>query len=417
MRPVRLAANRWTAAAWVVLAAAIFVGAATAVPTSGPVVPNDPYWSTQASLQQMGMAAAWGATIGSPNVVIAVVDTGVQTIPDLNGALVPGWDFVEDDAVPQDAHGHGTEVASLIAARGNDGDGIAGVCWACKVMPIRVAAAGTASPDQVALGIRWAADHGAQIVNVSLVGSGGPSEAQAVAYAQAHGVLVVAAAGNSGDTTPGYPAAYPGVLAVAATGADDQLFSWSTRGQWVSLAAPGCSIVDNMNGPPDSLCGTSLAPALVSGLAGLLLSADPTLTGPALAVALRLGAVPVVGIAGGRVDAAAAIAAVTDAARASSSDPAYNLEARLMRGTVRGTWRTALQLGPGPIRVELRSHRVAGCRVELRAPDALLVGLPTRKDEIKLAAAATGGRYLVTVACAGPARRNFTLLLYASVQR
>lgn len=410
------AAKRWFAAAVRVSLAVAISAAVAALPAVADVRPNDPFWSTGWSLQKVGLPAAWSVTTGSPTIVIAVVDTGVEPIADLDGALVPGWDFVDGDAIAQDTYGHGTEVASIIAARGGNGTGIAGVCWACSVMPIRVAVERTTTGSQLALGIRFAADHGARIINVSLEGGGDTAEAEAVAYAQGRGALVIASAGNGGDTRPGYPAAYPGVVAVAATDQHDRLYPWSTRGAWVSLAAPGCSVVDNSGAPPVSLCGTSLTPAIVSGIAGLLLSANPTLGAASLAAALHAGAVRVAGIGGGRVDAGAAMRALTGAPP-SGSGPSYVSEARLLRGTMRATWRTALQLGPGPLVVELRSHRIAGCVVELRAPHAVLIGLPIGPDEIRLADNATGGRYVVGVACSRSTRRAFTLLLYASVRR
>ena len=151
--------------------------------------------------------------------MIATVDTGANVIPDLQDAFVPGWDFIENDGDPQDTHGHGTRVASVIAARGNNQIGMAGHCWGCRVMPIRVSANGSATPARIATGIVYAVDHGARIVNVSLSHPGNPdaAEAAAVQYAIDRGVLVVASAGNTGTEARQYPGAYPGVLAVGAS--------------------------------------------------------------------------------------------------------------------------------------------------------------------------------------------------------
>ena len=121
-------------------------------------------------------------------------------IPDLEGAFVPGYDFVDNDYEPQDTHGHGSRVASVIAARGNNQIGMAGHCWGCRVMPIRVSANGSASPARIAIGIRYAVDQGARIINVSLSHAGSPdaAEAAAVKYAIDRDVIVVASAGNAG---------------------------------------------------------------------------------------------------------------------------------------------------------------------------------------------------------------------------
>ena len=125
-------------------------------------------------------------------------------------------------------------------------------------------------------------------------------------YAIDRGVLVVASAGNAGTETPQYPAAYPGVLAVGATDDIDALYFWSSCGPWVSLTAPGCHMVTDVTTPPGTICGTSFTPAVVSGVAGLLLSRNPNLTASQVVAALLLTARPVLGVAYGRVDPVAA---------------------------------------------------------------------------------------------------------------
>ena len=207
--------------------------------------PNDPAWPDQWAQRKIGLPQVWETTTGDPGIVIALIDTGVNPMPDLEGALVPGWDFVENDAVPQDTQTHGTRVASVIAARGNNGLGMTGHCWGCRIMPVRVTAGGSVNPDRIAQGIIWAVEHGARIINVSLTrpGSPDPTEQQAVQYALDRGVLVVASAGNAGNAIPQYPAAYPGVLSVGGTDDSDSLYFWSSRGPWVALTAPGCHMV------------------------------------------------------------------------------------------------------------------------------------------------------------------------------
>ncbi len=220
---------------------------------------------------------AWSLTTGNSSVVVAVVDSGVQAgHPDL-GALDPGYDFVNHDSDPADDYGHGTAVAGIIAAQGNNGIGIAGVCWNCRIMPVKVLnASGVGTDSGVASGITWAVDHGADVINLSLGGPGSSQTlADAVAYAQAHGVVVVAAAGNDGTTVLSYPAAYEGVISVGAVDASNSRYSFSNHGSWVMVDAPGCTNSTWLGSSyivgPDlgNFCGTSAASPFVAGLAGL----------------------------------------------------------------------------------------------------------------------------------------------------
>ncbi len=237
------------------------------------VLPNDPDWSQQWSLRQVDAPAAWAlARTATRPVVVAVVDSGVDpSHPDLQGALVPGADFADSTGSTVDQYGHGTMVAGVIAARGNNGQGVAGVCWTCLIMPVKVLDAnGTGSAASVAAGIRWAADHGANVINLSFIlSSPDPAVEASIAYAHEQGVLVVAAAGNNGSGNATYPAAYPMVVSVAATDGADQLYPWSSFGSWVTLAAPGCALTTALGGGISSFCGTSAAAPLVAGLAAL----------------------------------------------------------------------------------------------------------------------------------------------------
>lgn len=290
-------------------------GRSSAPPQPKPVIeiplaltaPNDPDWSQQWGLRQIEAPAAWALTHGASRpVVVAVVDSGVDPAqPDLQGALVPGADFADSTGSTADQYGHGTMVAGVIAARGNNGQGIAGVCWVCLVMPIKVLDAnGAGTATGVAQGIRWAVDHGASIINMSFVLSGPDADVEdAIAYAHAHSVLVVAAAGNSGSGDPTYPASYPFVVSVAATDASDALYPWSTHGSWVTLAAPGCTTTTALGGGFASFCGTSAAAPLVAGLAALGYEAGAP-SEAALEAALERTATPLPGDVGsGRVDA------------------------------------------------------------------------------------------------------------------
>jgi subtilisin family serine protease len=244
-------------------------------------IPNDPEWPDQWGLRTVGFPKAWDVTRGSKAVVVAVLDTGIDgSHPDLNGALVPGRDIVHNTSNPVDDNGHGTAVAGVIAARGDNGIGLAGACWACTVMPVKVLGQdGTGTTSDVAAGIIWAVDHGARVINLSL-GAPGTTEAlsEAIDYAANKDVVVVAAAGNSSSADPYYPAADVAVIGVAATNEQDQLYGWSNHGSWVQVAAPGCNDAPWPNGAYVSFCGTSAAAPLVAGLAALVRSARPTAT-------------------------------------------------------------------------------------------------------------------------------------------
>lgn len=245
------------------------------------LTPNDPYssYSFEWGLQLIGAQSAWDISTGANGPIIAVIDTGVDAShPDLGGRVLPGIDLVNGDNNANDDNGHGTHVAGIIAASGNNGIGGAGVCWGCQILPVKVLdASGSGWYSTVAAGITWAADHGASVINMSLGGSSqSDTLAAAVAYAQSKGIVVVAAAGNSGANTPFYPAAINGVLAVAASDTNTNLYSFSNYGpSWVSVAAPGCSTSTWNDGNYQVLCGTSMASPFVAGSIGLLLAADP----------------------------------------------------------------------------------------------------------------------------------------------
>jgi subtilisin family serine protease len=286
--------------------------------------PNDPAWPDQWGLRTAGFPKAWDVTRGSKDVVVAVLDTGVdKNHPELKGGLVPGRDIVNNDSDPADDNGHGTAVAGIVAARGNNGIGLAGACWACLVMPVKVLGKdGTGTTADVAAGLIWAADHGAKVINLSL-GSPGTTAAlsEAVDYAERKDVVVVAAAGNSSASTPFYPAADGSVIGVAASNESDQLYSWSNRGAWVQVTAPGCNDAPWPGGGYVSFCGTSSAAPLVAGIAALVRSAKPTATAieTAQAVNKTVDAVPAE-VRNGRVNAGFAVSGqrASDAGKAQS---------------------------------------------------------------------------------------------------
>jgi subtilisin family serine protease len=238
------------------------------------VIPNDSDFGQQYYLSTIRAPQAWEYTTGIPAVIIAVLDTGIDlNHNDLAGRVIAGFDFVQNDAVPQDENGHGTHVAGIAAANGNNGIGIAGVDWQSQIMPVRVLDAyGNGSFANVAQGIIWATDHGARVINLSLGGSQYSSILEdSVAYAVEKGVILVAATGNSGLPTVLYPAAFPGVVGVGATDQSNHLAWFSNTGEGVDVVAPGVSIygLDTGNGYRFRN-GTSMAAPQVAGFAALL---------------------------------------------------------------------------------------------------------------------------------------------------
>jgi subtilisin family serine protease len=284
--------------------------------------PNDSDWSAQWGLRRVGLPKVWDRSRGSANVVVAVLDTGVAAgVPDLRDAILPGYNLVDPAKGTSDDNGHGTAVAGIIAARSNNHEGIAGVCWTCSILPIKVLdAKGTGDTALAAAGIVRATDAGARIISMSL---GGPANDRtlddAIAYAVAKGALIFAAAGNNGTSARFYPAANPSVVSVAGTDDTDHLYSWSNFGSWVQIAAPGCNAAPSLSSGYVIFCGTSSATPLVAGLAALLLSIQPSATAAQIADAIR-GAVTSIGgvVNHGRVDAAGAVALLAPKAEQTS---------------------------------------------------------------------------------------------------
>jgi len=238
--------------------------------------PNDPGYSNEWGLEKIKCVAGWAISPGSSDVIVAVVDTGVDLDhPDLQSKLVTGYDFANYDAIPDDDNGHGTHVAGTIAAITNNYLGVAGVAPECRIMPIKALGAnGSGYYSDIADGIRFAADNGAKVVSLSLAGTSSSYTMQAaVDYAISKGVLVVAAAGNNGSTTMMYPGAYEPVLCVGATDSADARASWSNYGTWVDVAAPGVNIYSTtLGGGYGYMSGTSMATPHAAGLAALCYS-------------------------------------------------------------------------------------------------------------------------------------------------
>jgi subtilisin family serine protease len=283
---------------------------------------------------------AWELTTGDPNVVVAVLDTGVApNHPDL-GALVPGWNFVDLDSDTSDDDGHGTFVAGIVAGQGNNSIGVAGVCWQCRIMPVKVITGTGGSDSAIASGIVWATDHGADVINMSLAGPGDSITLDnALSYAEEHGVVLVAAAGNDNTDEPYYPAAYPGVISVGAVNAFDHFESFSNYGDWVEVDAPGCT----WSTVPESIyrpyvfyeygCGTSFAAPYVSGLAALARSYNRSASAASIRDAIEQWTVPLAYGDGnsvhGRIDALATLQAIKSAA----AGPQASFTPSVLKGT------------------------------------------------------------------------------------
>jgi subtilisin family serine protease len=235
----------------------------------------------------LGAFEGWDISLGSSDVIIAVLDTGVDlTHPEFAGKLVPGYDFVNNDDDPSDDFGHGTHVAGIAAAAVN-GAGMVGLCPSCKLMPVKVLnGSNRGTWYNVSRGITYAVDNGARVINLSLGSAVGSLTLQnALNYATEQGVVVVAAAGNSNSDRLQYPAAYANVVAVSATNPSDARWAASNYGEHIDLSAPGETIYSTVPGAIAGeaayayISGTSMAAPHVAALAGLLFSQVPERTG------------------------------------------------------------------------------------------------------------------------------------------
>lgn len=329
--------------------------------TAFDTIPNDAHWAGQWGPRKVSAPKAWDASRGSARVVIAVLDTGVDLDhPDLRGSLVSGYDFVNEDSDAADDHGHGTAAAGVIAARTNNARGVAGICWACSIMPVKVLGAdGSGDTSTVARGIVWAADHGAHVISMSLGGPGTTQTiAEAVAYAVGKGVVLVAAAGNEGTSLRSYPAAIPGVVGVAATDSSDRRYDWSNYGPWVRVAAPGCNAAPLDGGDYGDFCGTSSATPVVAGLAGLVLSRKPDATRGEVEHAIESAATPIgPDVQHGRVDAAGTLSTFGPQPSLAAPPASADLEGRLTRDSPEKGYRVVVSSGTIVARVTFAGPR------------------------------------------------------------
>lgn len=283
--------------------------------------PNDPSYSQQWFHTKISSAAAWDIARGNSSVVVAVCDTGVQANhSDLAANLLPGFNSVDGTNNTTPVHPHGTMVSGCISALGNNGLGGAGVAFGVKVLPIRVSSSNTGSAylSDMATGVRWAADHGARVINLSYSGAQYATIDQAAQYARGRGALLFMAAGNEGlNVTSTYPD-YPSFVLVGSTNPSDGRSTFSNYGTAVDMVAPGESIfTTTTNNGYASVAGTSFASPIAAAGAALVLSYKPSLTPSELETAILsscddIGATGDDGVFGrGRLNVAAALRRVT----------------------------------------------------------------------------------------------------------
>jgi subtilisin family serine protease len=379
--------------------------------------PNDTDWSSQWGLRRIELPAAWDRTHGA-NIVVAVLDTGVDgAAPDLQGAVGAGYNVVAAQPGAADDNGHGTSVAGIVAARTNNHEGIAGICWTCTVLPIKVLGAdGTGDTALVAAGIVRAADAGARVISMSL---GGPANDEtldlAVTYALGKGAILVAAAGNNGTSTAFYPAAIPGVVGVAATDASDRLYPWSNYGSWVQVAAPGCNPAPSTGGGYVDFCGTSSAAPVVAGLIALQLSVQPGASRDTILDTLERTAVPLGGaVRFGRIDAAAALGALsTPSTQAEPAVPpaAGRTTTVTLHGSLRrGSASFRQTLAAGALTAALRLNGARAVTLSIRSSNGRLVASVHGHGALRIVRQLPADTYAFVVRGART-RATFTLTL------
>lgn len=310
------------------------------------VLPNDPYFPQQYALSggawgwyQTHTTQAWDITEGDPNVVLAVLDTGLRPsgITDFDGQIASTWNVLNNTTdVTSNAGVHGTYVAGAIGLAVGNGNGGAGYCPKCRLMIVQVGGDSGAYLSDIANGLTYAADHGARVANMSWAGTSTSSTLQnAINYAHSKGLVLTAAAGNSNCNCKTYPAGYSGVIAVGGTDNVGNKQGDSNYGSWVTLAAPEGTMtaIPSINGANPGYApvgGTSLAAPVVAGIAGLLFSYDPSLSNAQVEQALEQTAAPVpFTVQYGRVDALAALMYLGATDPQPSSAPAQTDAARI----------------------------------------------------------------------------------------
>lgn len=286
--------------------------------------PNDPGYANQWNMRIIQAPAAWDISIGSRQVIIAILDTGISlSHPDLQANLWEntdeiagngldddgngfiddrwGWNFVNNTPNPEDDHLHGTHVAGIAGAVGNNAIGIAGTAWQVQLMPVKfLDRNGQGTFLGMLQAMRYAVDNGARVVNLSVSADGdlGAEERrlldETMNYVKSRGAIAIAASGNAGANIPAYPARHPDIIAVGASTASDERWWLSNYGEGLDLLAPGAGVYStsrSSSGPTYSTAsGTSMAAPHVSGTVALLWAVNPSLSPAEVASILRQSA-------------------------------------------------------------------------------------------------------------------------------
>lgn len=331
------------------------------------MTPSDTY-SSAWHLPKIQAPSAWDSANGT-GITIAILDGGVQSShPDLAAHIVPGWNFYNNNNNTADINGHGTQVAGVAAAIGNNSLGVTGGAWNAKIMPMRISddAGYITYYSIVANALTWAADKGARVANISYIVSHVPTIQSAAQYMRSKGGVVVASAGNSGSYRS--DAANSSMITVAATDSSDKRASWSAYGPIVDVAAPGVSIKTTLRGGSyGSVSGTSFASPLTAGVVALMLSANPALQ-PSQVDSILASTADDLGVAGrddyygaGRINAARAVAAAKGLSTGDTQAPTVGISSPTS-GTVKGIINVGVDA----------TDNVGVTRVELYAGGALV---------------------------------------------
>ncbi len=369
-------------------------------------VPNDSLFTEQINLQVVRAEQAWEVQLGSPDVVIGVIDTGIDydhvdlrdavwinpgedldgngradstdingIDDDRNGFIddIRGWDFTDAPSFPDggdfetpdndpfDENGHGTSVAGIIGATGDNGSGIAGLAYGCRVMALRAGTAlGFLEEDDVASAIVYAVENGARIINMSFGDTvASPLLRDVMKYAYSRGVVLVASAGNSATDLIHFPSGFAETISVGATNSEDRLAGFSNYGSSVDLVAPGVNILTTKrDGQYGGFSGTSASAPFVAALSGLLLSKTPQLSPESIKGLLTTSSTDLGTpgwdnfFAAGRIDAAASLESPYFSVAELISpqvDEGFSRGPIAIRGTASGTFVTgySLQIGVG----------------------------------------------------------------------
>jgi len=310
------------------------------------VTPNDPSFSSQWHLPKIQTPNAWSTTAGD-GIIVAILDSGVQSDhPDLVNNLIPGWNVVSNNNDTSPVNWHGTAVAGAVAATANNFTGVASVAWRSKIMPVRITnrSDGWALWSDMANGILWAADHGADVVNMSYeVSTDGNVIKNAAQYLRNKGGVAVAAAGNS-NIDVGY-ADNPYIITVSATDKNDSKASFSNYGDIIDVSAPGKDVyTTTVNSGYTYTWGTSFASPITSGVVALIMATNPYLTPDEVEIVLEQSADNI--IAGtewhkyfghGRINAAAAVNLALQTTNVDTQTPVVTIFSPSQNSTISGT--------------------------------------------------------------------------------